>query len=101
MMLKNWFEENMDKELTRNEYNYIAENLLKQTGLNYSNRDLFDIQVWALNVPVLPGKWYREESIKEGVCFDDNIIEFMNSVGLNWSYWGTYALDKTNKKIIK
>jgi hypothetical protein len=64
----------MDKELTRNEYNYIAERLLKQTGLEYSNRDLFGLQVWALKVPVLPGKWYREDSIKDGTNFDDNII---------------------------
>jgi hypothetical protein len=90
MMLKSWFEENMDQELTRNEYNYIAESLLKQTGLEYSNRDLFDLQVWALKVPVLPGKWYRRDSIDDGTCFDDNIIEFMNSVGLNWDYWHHY-----------
>jgi hypothetical protein len=101
MMLKSWFDENMDKELTRNEYNYIAERLLKQTGLEYSNRDLFGLQVWALKVPVLPGKWYREDSIKEGTHFDDNIIEFMESVGLNWNYWGTYAVNKGKKKTIK
>ncbi len=95
MMLKSWFEENMDKELTRNEYNYIAERLLKQTGLEYSNRDLFGLQVWALKVPVLPGKWYREDSIKEGTHFDDNIIEFMNSVGLNWDYWHHYQKKKS------
>lgn len=97
MMLKSWFEENMDKELTRNEYNYIAENLLKQTSLEYSNRDLFDLQVWASKVPALSGKWYRRDSIEDGTYFDDNIIEFMNSVGLNWSYWKTYSLDKTTK----
>ena len=95
MMLKNWFEENMDKELTRNEYNYIAERLLKQTGLEYSNRDLFGLQVWALKVPVLPGKWYREDSIKDGTHFDDNIIEFMDSVGLNWDYWHHYQKKKS------
>ncbi len=33
MMLKSWFEENMDQELTRNEFNFIVERLLKQTGL--------------------------------------------------------------------
>ena len=95
MMLKSWFEENMDVELTRNEYNYIAERLLKQTGLEYSNRDLFGLQVWALKVPVLPGKWYREESVKDGTYFDDNIIEFMNSVGLNWDYWHYHQKKKS------
>lgn len=84
MMLKSWFDENIDVSLTWSDYNYISEYLIKQTGLPYSNRDLFDIQVWANKVPVLSGKWYREE------CnFDQNIIEFMNSVGLNWGYWGT------------
>jgi hypothetical protein len=95
MMLKSWFEENMDKELTRNEYNYIAENLLKQTGFKYSNRDLFDLQVWAFKVPALPGKWYREDSINDDIDFDDNIIEFMNSVGLNWDYWHHYQRKKS------
>ena len=85
MMLKSWFGEYMDVELTRFEYNYISEYLIKKTGLPYSNRDLFDIQVWANKVPALSGKWYREE------CeFDKNLIEFMNSVGLNWDYWQTH-----------
>ena len=82
MMLKSWFDENMDVELTWFEYNYISEYLIKQTDLPYSNRDLFDIQVWARKVPIYSGKLYRQE------CkFDKNIIRFMNSVGLNWSYW--------------
>jgi hypothetical protein len=95
MMLKSWFEENMDIELTHHEYNFIAEKLLNQTGLQYSNRDLFDLQVWALKVPVLSGKWYREDSIKDGTHFDDNIIEFMNSVGLNWDYWHYHQKNKS------
>ncbi len=82
MMLKSWFFEYMEVELTWFEYNYISEALINQTGLPYSNRDLFDIQVWAKKVPALPGTWYREES-----NFDENIINFMNSVGLNWDYW--------------
>lgn len=94
MMLKSWFEENMDQALTRTELNCIVERLLKQTGLEYSNRDLFGLQVWALKVPVLPGKWYREDSIKDGAHFDDNIIQFMNSVGLNWEYWKNHAINK-------
>lgn len=87
MMLKSWFADHMEVELTQFEYNYISKALIEQTGLRYSNRDLFDIQVWALKVPALPGKWYRDGSIKDGPTFDDNIIEFMNSVGLNWDYW--------------
>ncbi len=90
MMLKSWFEENMDQDLTRTELNCIVERLLKQTGLEYSNRDLFGLQIWALKVPVLPGKWYRADSIEDGTNFDNNIIEFMNFVGLNWAYWGMY-----------
>ena len=85
MMLKSWFYENLDIELSVIEYNYISESLIKQCGLPYSNRDLFDIQLWALKVPHLPGKWAREKS-----NFDDNIIEFMNSVGLSWEFWGSY-----------
>jgi hypothetical protein len=84
MMLKSWFSENMDVNLTWLEYCYISEALVKQTKLPYSNRDLFDIQVWAQKVPVYPGSLYKKE------CdFDLKIIEFMNSVGLNWSYWET------------
>ncbi len=95
MMLKSWFEENMDIELTRHEYNFIAEKLLHQTGLQYSNRDLFDLQVWALKVPVLSGKWYRQDSLQDGTYFDDNIIEFMNSVGLSWDTWRYHLKNKS------
>ncbi len=93
MMLKSWFSENMDVQLTWFEYNYISEALIKQTGLPYSNRDLFDIQVWAKKVPVYPGSLYRKE------CdFDLEIIEFMNSVGLNWNYWGTQLKNQKDNK---
>ena len=93
MMLKSWFSEHMDVQLTWFEYNYISEALIKQTGLPYSNRDLFDIQVWAKKVPVYPGSLYREE------CdFDLEIIEFMNSVGLNWNYWGTQLKNQKDNK---
>ncbi len=93
MMLKSWFEENLDIELSIVEYNYISEALIRQSGVPYSNRDLFDIQLWASRVPSLPGKWAREKS-----DFDENIIEFMNSVGLNWDYWGAY---KKGSQILK
>lgn len=83
MMLKSWFDENMDVHLGWFEYSYVSEKLIKQSGEPYSNRDLFDIQLWAYKVPALPGKRYREK------CdFDSKIEDFMNSVGLNWSYWG-------------
>jgi hypothetical protein len=84
MMLKSWFLENMNIELSWLEYSYISEALIMQTGLPYSNRDLFDIQIWANKVPVYPGYLYRKE------CnFDLEIIKFMNSIGLNWDYWCT------------
>lgn len=85
MMLKSWFEDNMDRELESFEYHYVSEALLKQTKLPYSNRDLFDIWVWAQKVPTRPGKWAREK------CdFDEHIEEFMDSVGLYWDVWKSY-----------
>ncbi len=85
MMLKSWFEDNMDRELESFEYHYVSEALLKQTQLPYSNRDLFDIWLWAQKVPTLPGKWARQKTE-----FDKNIIPFMDSVGLDWKVWGNY-----------
>lgn len=94
MMLKSWFDENMDVQLSWLEYNYVSESLIKQSGEPYSNRDLFDIQLWAYKVPALSGKRYREE------CdFDSEIEDFMNSVGLNWSYWGTCTKNKNLKEL--
>jgi hypothetical protein len=83
MMLKSWVAENLTVSLTTTEYNYIAKALLDETGVPYSNRDLFDLQLWAERVPELPGKIDREKS-----DFDTHIESFMNKVGLNWDYWG-------------
>jgi len=92
MMLKSWFDEYMDIQLGWFEYTYVAEHLIKQAEMPYSSRDLFDIQLWASKVPIFPGKRYREE------CdFDKNIVDFMNSVGLNWSYWGTCRKNKDSE----
>jgi len=83
MMLKSWIAENLSVTLTTTEYNYVAKALLDETGLPYSNRDLFDLQLWAEKVPEFPGKLDREKS-----DFDSHIESFMNKVGLNWDYWG-------------
>jgi len=83
MMLKSWIAENLTVTLTTNEYNYVAKALLDEAGVPYSNRDLFDLQLWAEKVPVFPGKLDREQS-----DFDAQIESFMNKVGLNWDYWG-------------
>ena len=83
MMLKSWIAENLTVSLTTTEYNYIAKALLDETGAPYSNRDLFDLQLWAEKVPEFPGKLEREQS-----DFDTQIEIFMNKVGLNWDYWG-------------
>lgn len=83
MMLKSWIAENLTITLTTTEYNYVAKALLGDTGVPYSNRDLFDLQLWAEKVPEFPGKLDREQ------CdFDIHIESFMNMVGLNWDYWG-------------
>lgn len=81
MMLKSWIEENQRPELSPFEYHYVSEALIKQTELPYSNRDLFDIWVWAQKVPTRPGFWAREVS-----DFDENIEEFINAVGLSWGF---------------
>jgi len=85
MMLKSYFKDNMTASLKTFEYNYVAEALIKQCGHVYSNRDLFDIQVWAQKVPEYLGQLYRKES-----NFDLEIVDFMDSVGLNWDCWGVY-----------
>ena len=83
MMLKSWISENLTTSLRTFEYNYVAKALLDETGLPYSNRDLFELQLWAEKVPELPGKLERDK------CnFDECIEDFMNKVGLNWDYWG-------------
>lgn len=95
MMLKSWFDDYMNVQLSWFEYTYIAESLIKQAKVPYSSRDLFDVQLWASKVPVLPGKWYRKE------CdFDKNIVEFMNSVELNWDYWSTCRNDICRKDML-
>jgi len=83
MMLKSWIAENLTVSLTTTEYNYVAKALLDEAGVPYSNRDLFDLQLWAEKVPVFPGKLDREQS-----DFNAQIESFMNKVGLNWDYWG-------------
>jgi len=83
MMLKSWISENLITSLRTVEYNYIAKALLDETGMPYSNRDLFDLQLWAEKVPEFPGKLERDK------CdFDEHIEGFMDKVGLNWDYWG-------------
>jgi hypothetical protein len=87
MMLKSWMAENLSVTLTTTEYNYVAKALLDETGVAYSNRDLFDLQLWAEKVPEFPGRLARER------CdFDTHIQGFMNKVGLNWDYWGQKTL---------
>jgi hypothetical protein len=89
MMLKSWISENLEVSLRTTEYNYIAKALLDETGASYSNRDLFDLQLSAERAPELGGSLYRER------CdFDQNIEIFMNKVGLNWDYWGTFLTSK-------
>lgn len=83
MMLKSWIAENLSASLSTTEYNYIAKALLDEACVPYSNRDLFDLQLWAEKVPQFPGKLGREKS-----DFDECIEGFMNRVGLNWDYWG-------------
>ena len=83
MMLKSWIAENLTVSLTTTEYNYVTKALLEEAAVPYSNRDLFDLQLWAEKVPELPGKRDRK------ACdFDAHIEDFMNKVGLNWDYWG-------------
>jgi len=83
MMLKSWISENLTVSLTTTEYNYVTKALLEEAAVPYSNRDLFDLRLWAEKVPELPGKRDRE------MCdFDAHIEDFMNKVGLNWDYWG-------------
>ena len=83
MMLKSWISENLTITLRTFEYQYVSKALLDETGVLYSNRDLFHLQLWAEKVPEFPGKLEREK------CdFDDHIEIFMNKVGLNWDYWG-------------
>ena len=83
MMLKSWIAENLSASLSTTEYNYIAKALLDEACVPYSNRDLFDLQLWAEKVPEFPVKLGREKS-----DFDERIEDFMNKVGLNWDYWG-------------
>jgi len=83
MMLKSWIAENLTVTLRAFEYQYISKALLDETGIPYTNRDLFDLQLWAEKVPEFPGKLDREKS-----DFDEHIESFMNNVGLNWDYWG-------------
>jgi len=86
MMLKSWIAENLTVTLKPLEYQYVSKALLDETGVPYTNRDLFDLQLWAEKVPELPGKFEREKS-----DFDDHIESFMNRVGLNWDYWGRFT----------
>ena len=83
MMLKSWIAENLTVTLRAFEYQYISKALLDETGIPYTNRDLFDLQLWAEKVPEFPGRGERDK------CdFDEHIENFMNKVGLNWDYWG-------------
>ncbi len=83
MMLKSWIAENLTVTLRTFEYQYVSKALLDETRVPYSNRDLFDLQLWAEKVPEFPGKLERDK------CnFDEHIEDFMNKVGLNWDYWG-------------
>ena len=83
MMLKSWIAENLTVTLRTFEYQYVSKALLDETGAPYTNRDLFDLQLWAEKVPEFPGRGERDK------CdFDEHIENFMNKVGLNWDYWG-------------
>ena len=82
-MLKSWIAENLTVTLRTFEYQYVSKALLDEAGVPYTNRDLFDLQLWAEKVSEFPGKGERDK------CdFDDHIESFMNKVGLDWDYWG-------------